>query len=341
VESSLTRLAVIGCGQMARGHVRNMLRQPEKNQVVVVCEPSTEAYQLMAQLFTEAGLPVPPNEPDLARLLDKYAGQLDVAFIITPHAYHHRQAKLCLEVGLDVLLEKPMVINTAEAVDLVATRERTQRLLVVAFNGSLSPRIRRASSMLRSGELGAIQSISAMIWEGWEDAKIGHWKKEPAVAGGGFMFDTGAHMLNTVADLANQNFVEVAAWLNFHGGPVDIIGVAMGRLESGALVTFHACGNTTPSCASDIRVFCSEAILRTGAWGEYLEIQHGDKVGFTETAFRPVEFASIPTVWEQFLAIRAGEIANPSPPENGLRMAKLWDAIQESARQGGRPVTIK
>jgi predicted dehydrogenase len=272
--------------------------------------------------------------------LDEYASQVEVAFIVTPHAFHHRQAKMCLEAGLDVLLEKPMVMNTAEAVDLVATRDRTQRLLVVAFNGSLSPRIRRASSMLQSGELGEIQSISAMIWEGWEEAKIGHWKKEPSVAGGGFMFDTGAHMLNTVADLANQNFVEVAAWLNFHGGPVDIIGVAMGRLESGALVTLHACGHTMPSCASDIRVFCSSAILRTGAWGEYLEVQRGDKVAFGQSAFTPIEFASVPTAWEQFLAIRAGEIPNPSPPENGLRMAKLWDAIQESARQKGHPVTI-
>jgi predicted dehydrogenase len=341
MESSLTRVAVIGCGQMARGHVRKMLQHPEKNQVLVVCEPSAEAFALMAQIFMESGQPVPPNQPNLARMLDEYASQLDVAFIITPHAYHHRQAKACLEAGLDVLLEKPMVLNSEEAVDLIAARDHSQRLLVVAFNGSLSPRIRHASSLLQSGELGDIQSISAMIWEGWEVAKVGHWKKEPPIAGGGFMFDTGAHMLNTVADLANQNFVEVAAWLDFHGGSVDIIGVAMGRLESGALVTMHACGNTMPSCASDIRVFCSEAILRTGAWGEYLEIQRGGNIPFAQSAFTSVEFAHIPTVWEQFMAIRAGELENPSPPENGLRMAKLWDAIQESARQHGRPVSIR
>lgn len=340
MQHSSTVLALIGCGQMARGHVRNMLAHPKRQQVVVVCEPADEAYRSMAQVFIELGQPVPPNQPDLPRLLDEYANQLEVAFIVTPHAFHHQQARLCLEASLDVLLEKPMVMNTAEAVDLVATRDRTQRLLVVAFNGSLSPRIRRAAAMLRSGELGDIQSIAAMIWEGWEVAKIGHWKKEPSVAGGGFMFDTGAHMLNTVADLADQNFVEVAAWLNFHDGPVDIIGVAMGRLESGALVTLHACGNTMQACASDIRVFCSSAILRTGAWGEYLEVQRNVKLGFTESAFTPIEFASVPTAWEQFLAIRAGEIPNPSPPENGLRMAKLWDAIQESARKKGQPIMI-
>lgn len=332
---------MIGCGGMARGHLRNMLRLPDKNQVVVVCEPSQEAYHATQQIFVEAGQPVPPNQPDLLRLLDEYAGKLDAAFIITPHAYHHIQAKACLEAGLDVLLEKPMVVNTAEAVDLLATRDRTGKLLVIAFNGSLSPRIRHAASLLQSGELGEIQSVAGLIWESWEAAKIGHWKKNPVIAGGGFMFDTGAHMLNTIGDLVGQDFVEVAAWLNFRNDPVDIIGVAIGRLASGALVTLHACGNTTPSCASDIRVFCSEAILRAGAWGEYLEIQRGGKLAFTETNFVPIDFPNPPNVWEQFRAVRAGEMVNPSPPENGLRMAKLWDAIQESARQKGQPIAIK
>ncbi len=46
-------------------------------------------------------------------------------------------------------------------------------------------------------------------------------------------------------------------------------------------------------------------------------------------------------VWEQFLAVRAGEIPNPCPPEVGLRMAKLWDAIQASAAQNGVPVSLE
>ena len=38
-------------------------------------------------------------------------------------------------------------------------------------------------------------------------------------------------------------------------------------------------------------------------------------------------------VWEQFLDVRAGKMANPCPPEVGLRMARLYDAIQASAAQ--------
>jgi hypothetical protein len=43
-------------------------------------------------------------------------------------------------------------------------------------------------------------------------------------------------------------------------------------------------------------------------------------------------------VWEQFLAVRRNEMPNPCPPEVGLRMSRLWDAIRKSAKQNGAPV---
>src|SRR5450432_4244805 len=143
-ENQLTRVAMIGCGSMARGHIRTILRLQNlhPSQVVVVCEPSPEMYAEMGKIFTDAGLPVPPNQPDLAKLLSDYKSSLDVAFIVTPHVYHYEQAKACLEAGLDVLLEKPMVVTAEEAKNLIEVRDRTGKLLVIAFNGSLSPQIR-------------------------------------------------------------------------------------------------------------------------------------------------------------------------------------------------------
>src|SRR6185436_12046855 len=157
---------------------------------------------------------------------------------------------------------KPMVMTAAEATDLIATRDRTGRLLVVAFQGSLSPQVREASRLLRSGELGSILNISAVVWQNWATLTTGTWRQQPELSGGGFMFDTGAHMLNTVADLAGEDFAEVAAWLEDDG-----------RLVSGALVTMNACGSAIPSCHSDVRVFTTEGIVRTGIWGETLEVQ--------------------------------------------------------------------
>jgi predicted dehydrogenase len=329
-----TRIAMIGCGIMAGWHIREIMKYAASSEIAVVCEPSEAAYNANARLFSDAGLEPPPNQPDLARLLAEHA--VDTAFIITPHVHHHDQTVACLEAGLDVLLEKPMVMSTAEAESLIAAQQRTGRLLVVAFPGGLSPRIRKAVAMLRSGELGRLLSISASVWQDWGAITTGTWRQVPQLAGGGFLFDTGAHMLNTVCDLAGQELAEVAAWLDDSGRPVETMGAIMGRLQSGVMVTMHACGEAIPSCASDVRVFCSQAILRTGVWGERLDIQ---RAGGRQ--LRPVKAPASTGVWQQYTAVRSGEIANPCPPEVGLRMARLYDAIKASAAQDGQPVRLQ
>ena len=329
-----TRVGFIGTGVMARSHLQDMLGRDDTT-VVAVCEPSPAAYAKGVELFDRHGLPAPANEPDWQRFVATFAGQLDAAFILTPHAFHFAQATACLEAGLDVLLEKPMVLTADEARALIATRDRTGRLLVVAFQGSLSPQVREASRLLRSGELGAILNISATTWQNWSTITTGTWRQEPDLSGGGFLFDTGAHMLNTVADLAGEDFTEVAAWLEDDGRPVDIRAAVIGRLASGALVTMNACGSAIPSCHSQIQVFTTEAILRTGIWGETLEIQRSGA-----SAPRRVRAVAGMPVWDQFLNVRSGRIPNPSPPEVGLRMARLWDAIRESSSLAGAVVRL-
>jgi predicted dehydrogenase len=331
--SERIRVGFIGAGAMARYHLSDMLRRADTD-VAAVCEPSPAAYAAIAQLFDQHGRRVPPNEPDWRRFIARYSEQLDAVFIITPHVVHFEQATACLEAGLDVLLEKPMVMTADEAMALIGTRDRTGRLLVVAFQGSLSPQVREASRMLRSGELGPILNINAVAWQDWATLTDGTWRQQPELSGGGFLFDTGAHMLNTVSDLAGEDFSQVAAWLEDDGRAVDIRAVVMGRLESGALVTMNACGSAIPSCHSDIRVFTTRAILRTGIWGETLELQRAGS-----DRLRKVRSVAPMPVWEQFLNVRAGRSPNPSPPEVGLRMARLWDAIRESAGRGGAMIT--
>ena len=194
--------------------------------------------------------------------------------IVTPHALHFAQADAALEAGLDVLLEKPMVMNATEAVELIRTRDRTGRLLVVGVpgqplaarpgGGGDAPlgraRARSSTSTRSSGRTGT-------------SGPPARGAQTPALSGGGFMFDTGAHMLNTVADLAGEDVAQVAAWLEDDGNPVDVRGAVIARLASGALITMNGCGRAIPSLGSDIRVFCERGTLRTGIWGERLELQ--------------------------------------------------------------------
>ena len=332
-ETPRVRMAFIGCGGMARSHARRILQQQDTTEIGMVCEPSAQAYEAFCELFDEAGLPPPPNQPELEKLLQQ--SKLDAAFIITPHAFHFPQASACLDAGLDVLLEKPMVMNAEEALALIEVQRRSGRLLSVAFNGSMSPQVRTGAKILQGGTLGKILNISAVVWQNWKLGTSGLWRQVPEIAGGGFLFDTGAHMLNTISDLADEDFVEVAAWMDNQGARVDILGAVIARLASGALVSMNAAGNTNCKIGSDVRVLCEKGMLQTGVWGERLLIQRSE-----DEALTPVDLPESLGTWQQFLRVRSGEMENPCPPEIGLRMARLWDAIRASAAQGGRPVAV-
>lgn len=327
------KTGIIGCGGISHFHIRNMI-QAQNTEIVALCDPLPQSIERTSQFMADAGLPVPPNEPDLAKFLAAF--EMDAVLIATPHTLHHDHTLAALEAGLDVLLEKPMVVSTGEALSLMEARDRTGRTLVVAFQGSLSPLIRQASAGIQRGDYGELLSVSATIWQNWGALTDNTWRQMPEHSGGGFIFDTGAHMLNTVADLVGQDFLEVAAWMDDYGRPVETLSVAIGKLSSGALVTLHGCGETIPSCSSDIKVFCTEAILTTCAWGSHLAVHAAGRKRAKKIPFPPAS-----NVWEVFLKVRDGKIENPSPPEVGLRMIRLYDAICRSAAEGGRIVKIE
>ena len=331
------RVGIVGTGKMARAHIVDMAGRAD-TRIAAICEPLPDAAGRAVAEITGRGAAAPAVEPDWERFLAVTAREqrLDAVVLLTPHAFHFSQAIAALDAGLDVLLEKPMVTDAREAEELIRVRDRTGRLLVVAFNGSLSPRIRAAAAMIASGELGALLNVNAVTWQDWRGQAAGTWRMVPELSGGGFLFDTGAHMLNTVSDLAGEDVAEVAAFLETDGEAVDVRGAVLARLASGALITMNGCGRAIPSLGSDIHLFLERGTLRTGIWGERLELQRAGG-----SALRPVRSVQPKSVWQQFLDVRAGREPNPSPPEIGLRMARLWDAIRESSARGGamvRPV---
>src|SRR5215216_512211 len=185
---SPVRVALIGVGGMARHHIRKMLKMQSTTQIVALCEPSEAMALEAAKVFVDAGLTPPPNQPHWQTLIKEYGAELDAVFIISPHVFHHDQTKACLEAGIDVLLEKPMVMTAAEAHSLIEARNRSGRLLVVAFQGSLSPQVRLASQLLRANEFGRILTISGLVWQNWGPLTVDTWRQKPSLSGGGFLF---------------------------------------------------------------------------------------------------------------------------------------------------------
>jgi len=321
------RVIVVGTGGIARSHIEKMLAQAKTTSVVGFVEVSPEQRDKTKALMRDLGIPCPPFHGSIRELV-KAQGVADAAFICTPHKFHCENACDCLRLGLDVLIEKPMVLNVSEAQRLIRLRDKTRRLVVVAFNGSLSPAVKKAKELLRAGAIGRITGLAAYTHQRWKTSTAGTWRQDPAISGGGFLFDAGSHMVNTVVELLGEDVVEVTALMDNRGAPVEIVSSVGGRSRSGILFSLAADGDSV-HCASRVMVFGTAGVLETGIWGERLNLRTAD-----QRQYAPVACPKSQGVWEQFLKVRAGRIVNPSPPEIGLRFARLMDMIRASAATG-------
>ncbi|MGZ9724248.1 Gfo/Idh/MocA family protein [Rhizobium miluonense] len=333
--SKPVRLAVIGAGLKAAEYARSWVRMPEI-EFVAAADVSEASRRRLADICGAAGCKAPRDFDDFRVMLAECRNDLDAVYVSTPHASHAEQALAVTEAGLDLFLEKPMVTSVIEARALIEARSKANNVAVIAFNGALSPLVQDTYRRASAGEFGELVSVSATIWEGWSSQYNGHWKQKPELSGGGFMFDTGAHMMNTVCLLVCSEFERVSAYMNNYAKPIDITCAVAARLENGALVTFNAAGEGPPGCASHMTLFYSKAIVRIDAWGAWREIELNGKSSTREIA----EAAHLENPLKSFLRIRRGEEENLSTVENGLRFARLWDAIKRSAAHDGESVRI-
>ena len=324
--SNIVSVVIIGCGRMAQVHLRDILKMRNSTKVVALVEPSKEIIKRTQYIFKEHHLPLPAVYTNFDEFF-KSGIKSDTALIVTPHYLHFSQAKVCLENGIDVLLEKPMVMNEKEALDLIEVRDKTGRLLVVAFPGSLSPPIHKAKDLLAQNAIGEVMQVSALIHQNWRKAQIGQWRQIPKISGGGFLFDTGSHMINTVVDILSDEIETVFAIQDNRGTSVEVCSAITARTARGILINLTGAGDSI-GCNSEIFIFGTKGIIRTGAWGEKLEMKKEGK-----DKFSPVKYSESTGPWEQFLKVRSGELKNPCPPEIGLQFARLMDMIRSSASE--------
>ncbi len=340
-----TNVLVIGAGRQGRAIGETIAGHPN-TEILCVCDDSPEPYGKFAEMLRRKGIQPPPYERDLHRALHKYGDEIDVAVIATPPRLHFEQSVMCLEAGLHVLVEKQLTDKASEATKVVNVCKHTGRILSVAFQGSFRPEMQEARKILSSGELGQVQTIQATIWQDWKTLHSNEWRLDPEIAVGGHLFDTGSHGLNAVCHLAAEEFAAISAEFDYNGTPVEVNAAVRGRLRSGALVNVLATGNTTKSCGSDVRVYCSGGILRTTAWADSLEILREQPAEWKligtsrEEGWEPVRVKKSSGMWGEFLMAIKGIVPNPSPPEHGLRMALLWEAIKKSADNGGATVLL-
>jgi predicted dehydrogenase len=140
------KAAIVGCGKIADAHASQILRIPGC-EIVGVCDREP----LMAKQLYER-FPVKQYFGDLTELLGRV--QPDVVHITTPAETHYSIARLCLEHGSNVYVEKPVTLNAAEVEALIALAEQRGLKLTAGHDDQFSHVARRMRALIRSGYLG-------------------------------------------------------------------------------------------------------------------------------------------------------------------------------------------
>ena len=83
----------------------------------------------------------------------------DVVIVTSMDRTHHEYIIKSMELGCDVVTEKPMTIDEEKAQDILDTVERTGRQLTVTFNYRYSPRNTKVKELIMNGEIGDVLSI--------------------------------------------------------------------------------------------------------------------------------------------------------------------------------------
>lgn len=172
------------------------------------------------------------------------AERVQVIAIVTPNHLHFEPARMALENGFHVILDKPMTFTLAEAKELKQVAEACGRRLCLTHTYTGYPMVKEARQLIAAGTFGPIRKVYVEYPQGWlstfeegTDNKQAAWRTDPARSGvAGAMGDIGTHAFNLLEYVTGLSVTKLCADINtvVPGRRLDDDGAVLLRLAGGA-----------------------------------------------------------------------------------------------------------
>jgi predicted dehydrogenase len=234
MERRVLRGAFIGFGNVAaKGHLPGW---QSRNDVVMVAATDVVAARREAFLAACPG----------ARWYDGVDGLLsggafDFVDICTPPGSHATLIKRALDAGLHVLCEKPLVTQVEDAQIVAAAAASAGRIVHTVHNWLKAPICLKISALIAEGAIGTVRSVrwrtlrtQPAITATADGGK--NWRIDPAIAGGGILFDHGWHALYCIMRWAGvpRSIAALLETRRFHEWPLEDTATVTLDLPSGS-----------------------------------------------------------------------------------------------------------
>ena len=334
----MLRGAFIGFGNVAaKGHLPGW--QSRKDVRIVA---ATDAVATRREAFLDA-CPVGQWYDSVDDLL---AGEtLDFVDICTPPGSHATLIKQALGAGLHILCEKPLVTRVEDAQFVAAAAASAGRVVHTVHNWLKAPICLKISALIAEGAIGTVRSVRWQTLRTRPAAAFTpdgskNWRVDPAVAGGGILFDHGWHALYCIVCWAGapRGIAALVETRRFHEWPIEDTATLTLDMPSGSSCIYLTW--TASERSNDIEiegdqgqiyVVDDSVIVRRNSQ----ELRYSCPPSLSEGSHHPDWFAGVA---EDFQVAATG--GNKSNLDQAVLCARLIDLAQRSSAAGGARLSV-
>jgi len=149
------RYAIVGTGVRATGMWGRAVAEGYSDVVefVGLCDPNPKRLEAAKGMMGVSC----PGFTDFDRMCDE--ARPETLMVTTVDAYHSEYIVRALDRGIEVVTEKPMVIDAAQCQDVLDAEKRNGRQIVVTFNYRYAPKHQKIKEILLAGDIGRVTSV--------------------------------------------------------------------------------------------------------------------------------------------------------------------------------------
>ena len=208
-----TRFVIAGAGYIANYHARAIQALGDAEIVAVI-----EKYPEKAVPFVEK-YHIPCHIRNIDEMIQ--LGSIDGLVIGTPNFLHAEQAVKALNAGIDVMVEKPMAMNSHEAKGMIAAANDAGCKLMVAHCWRFDEEVLWLKDQIDGGKLGRlIRTKGYGVHTHWGPSG---WFTKKSLSGGGALVDMGIHAIDTARFLlGDPKPISVYAQIGTYFGDYDV-----------------------------------------------------------------------------------------------------------------------
>ncbi|MFN3546999.1 MAG: Gfo/Idh/MocA family protein [Mesorhizobium sp.] len=337
-----TRIAIVGLGMAVTPHAKGMVDLADELEVVHAFSPSEARRKAFAERF-----PFPTCDSLDTILADR---SVDAVAVFTPANTHRDIGLACAAAGKHVLMEKPLDITTARAVELVDGCRKAGVTMSVVLQHRFRPAGVKLAGMLAAGELGRIVGCSTAIrlWRPqsyYDEPGRGSFARD----GGGVLISQGIHTLDLMLSLAGpvDTVTGFATTTPVHRMETEDMVCAAMRFDGGALGTVDATTAAYPGFLEEIVISGEKGTAKLAGTELLVQLQDGRKVAIEAdrsaggTGADPMAFPHDyhRAVMADFVAAICEGRAPKVTGDEALKVHRLIDALIETGRTGS-PVKV-